>query len=103
MMKTENNVSLMLRQGYYFSKICAVEITQNQLEGNLPIKITLPMKKSFYSRSVVTGGFRLRYASQRKKKNPSFNQHNTSIYTSVISFQPLKRPLKNNYYFLFLG
>lgn len=67
-MKTENNVSLMLRQGYYFSKICAVEITQNQLEGNLPIKITLPMKKLFYSRSVVTGGFRLRYASQRKKK-----------------------------------
>lgn len=103
MMKTENNVSLMLRQGYYFSKICAVEITQNQFEENLPIKITLPMKKSFYSRSVVTGGFRLRYASQRKKKNPSFNQHNTSIYTSVISFQPLKRPLKNNYYLLFLG
>lgn len=73
MMKTENNVSLMLRQGYYFSKICAVEITQNQLEENLPIKKTLPMKKSFYSRSVVTGGFRLRYASQRKKNRHLIN------------------------------
>ena len=73
MMKTDNNVSLILRQRYYLSKICVVEITQNQLEGNLPIKITQPMKKLFYSRSVVTGGFRLRYASQRKKNRHLIN------------------------------
>lgn len=38
MMKTDNNVSLILRQGYYFSKICVVEITQKQTRGKFAYK-----------------------------------------------------------------